>query len=88
MSEWDKLWEIEKDNLPYNSGGRLFSDSFMNQIKAVGDKLQARNNRLIDEHNRIREAHVESIQKLEAIRPFIEECKDIMVKEAVLGILE
>jgi len=26
-------------------------------------------------------------QKLEAIRPFIMECKDIMVKEAILGVL-
>ena len=86
MSEWDKLWE-EEQVIPWMNILQPWT-VWIRRVKVVGDKLQARNNRLIDEHNRIREAHVESIQKLEAIRPFIEECKDIMVKEAVLGILE
>lgn len=65
MSRWDELWEGEN----YQPTSYWWEQD----IKAVGDKLQKRNESLIIQHNQIREAHIKDIQKLEEIQKIINE---------------
>ena len=99
MSEWDKLWETRglKDWL---KDTRLTQNQWLDEVQAEGDRMQKRIEELeiinIELSIRIEMAirygslikkNIDTEQKLEAIRPFIMECKDVMVKEAILEVL-
>ena len=90
MSEWDKLWE--KMPLPItDQWGRTDTGpliAFVMKVKAEGDNLK-QSNIALDFMVRVAEKkQVETEQKLRAVKQIIDECKDTMIKDAILDILE
>lgn len=66
MSEWDKLWEGLRAEAAYSRIGRGVGKNWLDQVRAVGDKLQQENKDLKCKSN-----YCVHIEKLEAIRKLL-----------------
>ena len=84
MSEWDKLWE--KTPFTFDIDAEVIR--WAKKVKAEGDSLK-QSNTALDFMVRVAEKkQFEAEQKLRAVKQVIDECKDTMIKDAILDILE
>jgi len=89
VSNWNKLRELYQQP-PVGMTRQVI----LKRVWAEGDEMQKRieeleiiNIELAIRYGSLIKKNIDTEQKLEAIRPFIMECKDVMVKEAILEVL-